>query len=146
MIGSPMEIYILKFLHFLSIFIAGGIGIGGAVVQSVHLKAKQPPTPLVGRSMQILGIMGLGSLIVLWITGLALHGLIYQGAYLGTAFAVKLIGATVLLLMSIIGNTHIYKSSKNKTPLNLKLMKPITSIGRIALIFVLAGAVVTFNN
>jgi hypothetical protein len=115
-------------------------------VQSVHLKAKQPPTPLVGRSMQILGIMGLGSLIVLWITGLALHGLIYQGAYLGTAFAVKLIGATVLLLMSIIGNTHIYKSSKNKTPPNVKLMKPITSIGRIALIFVLAGAVVTFNN
>ena len=90
MIGLPMEIYILKFLHFLSIFIAGGIGIGGAVVQSVHLKAKQPPTPLVGRSMQILGIMGLGSLIVLWITGLALHGLIYQGAYLGTAFAVKI--------------------------------------------------------
>ena len=61
MIGLPMEIYILKFLHFLSIFIAGGIGIGGAVVQSVHLKAKQPPTPLVGRSMQILVIMGLAS-------------------------------------------------------------------------------------
>ena len=82
----------------------------------------------------------------MWFTGLALHGIIYQGAYVGTAFAVKLIGATVLLLMSIIGNIHIYKSSKNKMPPNARLMKPITSIGRIALIFVLAGAVVTFNS
>jgi len=34
----------------------------------------------------------------------------------------------------------------NKTSPKARLMKPITSIGRIALIFVLAGAVVTFNN
>ena len=141
-----MEIYILKFLHFLAIFVAGGIGIGGAVIQSVHLKAKQAPTPLVGRSMQILGIMALGSLIILWITGLALHGIIYQGVNLGTAFTVKLIGASVLLVMSIIGNIHIHKSSKNKMPPNAKLMKPITTIGRIALVFVIAGAVVSFNN
>lgn len=82
----------------------------------------------------------------MWITGLALHGIIYQGVNLGTAFTVKLIGASVLLVMSIIGNIHIYRSSKNKMPPNAKLMKPITTIGRIALVFVIAGAVVSFNN
>ena len=141
-----MEIYTLKFLHFLAIFIAGGVGIGGAVIQSVHAKAKQAPTPLVGRSMQILGFLGLGSLIVLWLSGLRLVGVIYPGADLGTAFIIKLTGASALLILSILANLHIYKSSKNKTPPNADFIKPIASLSRVALVFVLAGAVVTFNN
>ena len=53
-----MEV-ILKLLHYLSIFAAGGIGVGGAVIQSIYTKANKIPEPHLGKSFRVLGIIGL---------------------------------------------------------------------------------------
>ena len=139
-------VVILKFFHFLALFFAGGIGIGGAVIQSVHLKAGQAPSPLVGKSIRILAALGLLSLLVIWITGIGLHHLLYSGSYVNHAFSVKLGAAGLLLLLSAIGNYHLYQSAKMKMPPKPSLMKPLLQAQRAALVIVLLGAAIAFSG
>ena len=47
--GVMAGIVVLKFIHYLALFLAGGIGVGGAVIQSMHVKMQTPPAPPVGR-------------------------------------------------------------------------------------------------
>ena len=37
--GVMAGIVVLKFIHYLALFLAGGIGVGGAVIQSMHVNA-----------------------------------------------------------------------------------------------------------
>ena len=139
-------VVILKFFHFLALFFAGGIGIGGSVVQSVHLKAGQAPSPLIGKSIRILAFLGLIALFVIWLTGIGLHHIIYGGSFINHAFTVKLVAAGLLLLLSAIGNFHLYKSAKAQTPPNPAIMKPLLQGQRAALVVVLLGAAIAFTN
>jgi len=139
-----MEV-ILKLLHYLSIFAAGGIGVGGAVIQSIYTKANKIPEPHLGKSFRVLGIIGLISIITLWISGLALVNLIYGSFSIHWAFHMKLFGALIVLAASAFGNFHLYTSANNQTAPNPVLMKRIASIGRIGLIVALLGAAIAFN-
>ena len=139
-------IVILKFFHFLALFFAGGIGIGGAVVQSVHLKAGRAPSPLVAKAIRILAFLGLIALLVIWITGIGLHHSLYGGAFINHAFTAKLIGAGLLLLFSAIGNYHLYQSAKAQKAPNPSVMKPLLQGQRVALVVVLLGAAIAFSS
>ena len=99
----------------------------------------------VSKVLKILGYLGLGALIILWITGILLSNFIYGGFAINTAFTVKIIAAAFLLIISFIVNIHVYNSSKNQKPPNKSIMKMATMAGRGLILIVLVAAAIAFN-
>tara|TARA_B100000686_G_scaffold203539_1_gene210371 strand:- start:1158 stop:1577 length:420 start_codon:yes stop_codon:yes gene_type:complete len=136
---------IIKFLHYLAIVFAGGVLVGGGVIQSVYTKANEVPNLHVSKILKLLGYIGLASLIILWITGLLLSNIIYGGFSINSAFTIKIMAAAFLLGISIFVNLHVYNASKKQIPPNKKIMKIATMSGRGLLVIVLIGAAIAFN-
>ena len=139
-----MIVFICKFLHLISLFIAGGGGIGNAVIQSIYKKEGKIPEPHLAKSFRVLAFISLIAVIVMWVTGVILVILIYGGFNLGWSFHVKLLGATLILLTSLLINVHLKKCSQNQIPPNQTLMKYSASLARLGLILAIAGAIWTF--
>ena len=140
-----MMLIIIKFLHYLAIVFAGGVLVGGGVIQSVYTKANEVPNLHVSKILKLLGYIGLASLIILWITGLLLSNIIYGGFSINSAFTIKIMAAAFLLGISIFVNLHVYNASKRQIPPNKKIMKIATMSGRGLLVIVLIGAAIAFN-
>ena len=140
-----MILIIIKFLHYLAIVFAGGVLVGGGVIQSVYTKANEVPNLHVSKILKLLGYIGLASLIILWITGLLLSNIIYGGFSINSAFTIKIMAAAFLLGISIFVNLHVYNASKKQIPPNKKIMKIATMSGRGLLVVVLIGAAIAFN-
>ena len=140
-----MILIIIKFLHYLAIVFAGGVLVGGGVIQSVYTKANEVPNLHVSKILKLLGYIGLVSLIILWITGLLLSNIIYGGFSINSAFTIKIMAAGFLLGISIFVNLHVYNASKKQIPPNKKIMKIATMSGRGLLVVVLIGAAIAFN-
>ena len=140
-----MILIIIKFLHYLAIVFAGGVLVGGGVIQSVYTKANEVPNLHVSKILKLLGYIGLVSLIILWITGLLLSSIIYGGFSINSAFTIKIMAAGFLLGISIFVNLHVYNASKKQIPPNKKIMKITTMSGRGLLVVVLIGAAIAFN-
>ena len=140
-----MSLILLKTLHYLAILFAGGVLVGGGLIQAVFTRANQVPDINVGKVLKILGYLGLGALIILWITGILLSSLLYGGFAINTAFTIKIIAAAFLLIISFIVNIHVYNSSKNNQPPNKSIMKIATMSGRGLIIVVLLAAAIAFN-
>ena len=140
-----MSLILLKTLHYLAILFAGGVLVGGGLIQAVFTRANQVPDINVGKVLKILGYLGLGALIILWITGILLSSLLYGGFAINTAFTIKIIAAAFLLIISFIVNIHVYNSSKNNQPPNKSIMKIATMSGRGLIIVVLLAAAIAFS-
>ena len=102
-----MIVFICKFLHLISLFIAGGGGIGNAVIQSIYKKEGKIPEPHLAKSFRILAFISLIAVITMWVTGIILVILIYGSFNLGWSFHVKLLGATLILLTGLFMNVHL---------------------------------------
>ena len=139
-----MSLILLKTFHYLAILFAGGVLVGGGLIQTVFTRANEVPDINVSKVLKILGYLGLASLIILWITGILLSNLIYGGFAINTTFTVKIIAAAFLLIISFIVNIHVYNSSKNNQPPSKLIMKMATMSGRVLIIIVLIGAAVAF--
>jgi len=139
-----MIVFICKFLHLISLFIAGGGGIGNTVIQSIYKKEGKIPEPHLAKSFRVLAFISLIAVVVMWVTGIILAILIYGSFNLGWSFHVKLLGATLILLTSLLINVHLKKCSQNQIPPNQKLMKYSASLARLGLILAIAGAIWTF--
>lgn len=139
-----MSVVLLKILHFVSILFAGGVAIGSVVVQRAYATAGEMPPPHVRRAFAILSYMGLGAIITLWITGIGLAHLIYGGLGINGAFHAKLLGAAIVLGISVWGNLHAYGAAKVGMPPNAVLMKRLVSAGRVGLLLAICGAAVAF--
>mgnify|MGYP001282829112 FL=1 len=140
-----MSLIILKTFHYLAILFAGGVLVGGGLIQAVFTRANQVPDINVSKVLKILGYLGLGALIILWISGILLSNIIYGGFQVNTAFTVKIIAAAFLLIISFVVNIHVYNSSKNNQPPNKSIMKIATMSGRGLIIIVLLAAAIAFN-
>ena len=140
-----MSLIVLKTFHYLAILFAGGVLVGGGLIQAVFTRANQVPDINVSKVLKILGYLGLGALIILWITGILLSNIIYGGFVINTAFTIKIIAAAFLLIISFIVNIHVYNSSKNNQPPSKSIMKIATMLGRGLIIVVLVGAAIAFN-
>ena len=140
-----MSLILLKTLHYLAILFAGGVLVGGGLIQAVFTRANQVPDINVSKVLKILGYLGLGALIVLWITGIFLSNVIYGGFAINTAFIIKITAAAFLLIISFIVNIHVYYSSKNNQPPSKSIMKIATMSGRGLILIVFVAAVIAFN-
>ena len=140
-----MSLIVLKTFHYLAILFAGGVLVGGGLIQAVFTRANQVPDINVSKVLKILGYLGLGALIILWITGILLSNIIYGGFAINTAFTIKIVAAAILLIISFIINIHVYNASKKNQPPSKSIMKIATMFGRGLIIIVLIGAAVAFN-
>lgn len=136
----------LKILHYFSILFAGGVMVGSTVVQSAYARAGEMPPPFVGKAFALLGYIGLASIVTLWVTGIGLAHMLYGGLGINGAFHVKLLGAAVVLGISIIGNLHVHRSIKAKQPPNARLMKRLVQLGRGGIVLAICGAAIAFSG
>ena len=140
-----MSLILLKTLHYLAILFAGGLLVGGGLIQAVYARANQVPDINIAKVLKILGYLGLASLIILWVTGILLSNLIYGGFSINSAFTVKIIAAAILLLISFVVNILVYNSIKKNQHPNKSIMKIATMSGRGLIIVVLLAAAIAFS-
>ena len=133
----------LKFIHYLAVFLAGGRGVANRLLTKAHQAAGQPPAPPVQATMLTLARIGLVSIVLLWVTGIALGYLIYGSLSMGWAFHMKLVGATVLLGAVCFLNYHLTARRKAGIPLDQTVMKVIPMASRGGLVLVLLGIAIT---
>ena len=140
-------IIVLKFFHYIALFLAGGLGVANSLLAKAHQTAGMPPAPPVQKTMMMLARIGLIAILILWVTGIGLGHAIYGGFDLGWAFHMKLFGATILLLVISFLNYHLASSAKKAVPPHPTVMKIVPMITRGALVLVLAGiAIVTTSQ
>ena len=132
----------LKFFHYVSLFLAGGLGVANALLFKNHQKAKMPPAPPVQKTMMTLARLGLFSLVVLWATGIPLTVTVYGSFDLGWPFHLKMFGATILLAAVAFLNFHLTTQAKAGHPPSPRVMKMIPPVARTSLVLVLIGVAV----
>ena len=135
-------IIVLKVLHYVSLFLAGGLGVANVMLFKSHQKAGLLPALPVQKTMMTLARLGLIAIAVLWITGIPLTHKVYGSFDLGWPFHLKLLGATSLLGSVAFLNLHLTKQSRNGNPPNPKIMRIVTPIARASLVLVLLGVAV----
>ena len=140
-----MEV-ILKTLHYFSILFAGGVAVEGGVIQAAYMKAGDTPPRYIGKAFALLGYIGLGPIVTLWVTGVGLSHLIYGSLAINGAFHVNLVGAAIVLFISAYANLHVYQAIEAKCPPNGALMKRLVQAGRVGLVLAICGAAVTFST
>ena len=140
-----MEV-ILKTLHYFSILFAGGVTVEGGVIQAAYMKAGDTPPRYIGKAFALLGYIGLGPIVTLWVTGVGLSHLIYGSLAINSVFHMKLLGAAIVLLISAYANLHVYQAIKARRPPNGPLMKRLFQAGRVGLVLAIGGAAVAFSS
>jgi uncharacterized membrane protein len=135
-------IIVLKVLHYVSLFLAGGLGVANVMLFKSHQKARLLPALPVQKTMMTLARLGLIAIAVLWITGILLTYKVYGSFDLGWPFHLKLLGATSLLGSVAFLNLHLTKQSRDGNPPNPKIMRIVTPIARASLVLVLLGVAV----
>lgn len=135
-----LELY--KTLHFLSLWVAGGIGVGGWVIQYMHAKHAARPALEVVKSLRLLGVLALISVITLWLTGYLMAYEIYGGIPTVAAFHVKLLAATFVLAGSIGTNLETLRSIRLQAPPRAGVMNALAWTVRLALVVALISTAV----
>ena len=137
-----ITVIFLKFLHYASLFLAGGLGVANAMLFKNHQKAEMPPAPPVQKTMLTLARLGLVSIVLLWATGIPLTFKVYGTFDLGWPFHLKMFGATTLLAAVAFLNMHLTQQSKAGRSPNPSVMNVIPPIARTSLALVLIGVAV----
>ena len=135
-------IVFLKFFHYLSIFLAGGLGVANAMLFKNHQKAGMPPAPPVQKTMMTLARLGLISIVILWATGIPLTLKVYGSFDLGWPFHLKMFGATILLAAVAFLNFHLTTQAGAGNSPSLRVMRMVPPIARTSLVLVLIGVAV----
>ena len=137
-----ITVIFLNFLHYASLFLAGGLGVANAMLFKNHKKAEMPPAPPVQKTMLTLARLGLVSIVLLWATGIPLTFKVYGTFDLGWPFHLKMFGATTLLAAVAFLNMHLTQQSKAGRSPNPSVMNVIPPIARTSLALVLVGVAV----
>ena len=131
-----------KFVHYVSLFLAGGLGVANTMLVKNHQKAGMPPAPPVQKTMMTMARLGLVSIVLLWATGIPLTIKVYGSFDLGWPFHIKIFGATILLAAVAFLNLHLTQQAKAGSPPNLRVMRLLPPLTRISLVLVLIGVAV----
>ena len=137
-----ITVILLKFLHYVSLFLAGGLGVANAMLFKNHQKAGISPAPPVQKTMMTMARLGLVSIVLLWATGVPLTIKVYGTFDLGWPFHLKMFGATTLLAAVAFLNLHLTQQTKAGNPPSPKVMKMVPPLARTSLVLVLIGIAV----
>jgi len=138
----------LKIVHFLAIALGGGASLAALIAPRAIAKSghKGPPPPALAMTLRMLGIAGLIAIVLLWLTGLGLLRIGYEGADLGPYFMVKLAAATIIFGISVWMNLMAARAARTKTPVNPVLVRRLGIAVRFLLIITIIMAVLVFSR
>jgi len=136
----------LKFIHYLALFLAGGLGVANGLLTKAHQAAGQLPAPPVQATMMKLARLGLIAVVLLWVTGIALTYFVYGDFAIGWAFHMKLAGATILLAAISFLNMHLTLRRRAGTPPDQIMVKLVQMASRGGLVLVLLGIAITTSG
>lgn len=136
---------ILKSIHLICLLLGGAASLGNAVLMKRVIAAGAPPPPLVADAMGALGRMGLGAVVVLWLTGVPMAVMTDAFANGGPLFSAKLLIATALL--GIVPWMVLMRSqaAAGTRPLNVALMVRLSLIVRWLVVAAVILAVFVFH-
>lgn len=136
---------VLKSVHLISLLLGGGASIGNAVLLKRVMAAGAPPPAMVADAMSALTKMGLGAIILLWLTGVPMA--VMTGAFVsgGPLFSIKLLAATLTLgLVAGIAWLRGQVAAGHRAPDPL-LMKRLSTAARWLVILAIILAVIVFK-
>ena len=132
----------LKIIHFFCLFGGGAAMMGNGILMRKVMAASGPPDPAIADTMKRLGMIGLASIVLLWVTGIAM--VLLGGVAPGWPFYVKLLAAAaVLVAVTMLSATAAKAERSNQAPdfSRLKRWSLVSSLGAaLAVVF----AVVAF--
>ena len=142
----PAMMETLKIIHVLCLMGGGAASIGNGLLMRRLLAEGGPPPAMVAATMRTLGKIGLGAIVVLWMTGVAMMTLRYGGgAELGWAFYVKMAAATVVLgaigVISVLA-TRAERTGGMPDPARIKPLALAAFVGSIVAVIL---AVIAFS-
>ena len=134
---------ILKIIHMFCLFGGGAAMMGNGLLMRKVMAAGGPPPEMVSDTMKRLGRIGLGSIVLLWVTGIWI--MMINGGSPGAAFYIKLIAAAVVLGAVIMISRIAAQAEAAGTAPDLSRMKSISTVSAIAAALAVIFAVVAFN-
>jgi hypothetical protein len=126
---------VIKIIHLLCLFGGGASSIGNGLLLREVMAGSGPPPPAVARTMKTLAFIGLGAIVLLWVTGLMLVVLGPGFGAFGWAFWVKLLAATLVLFsVSMINylGAKARKAGRGPDPARIKPLSIAASVGAAA--------------
>ena len=133
----------LKIIHMLCIFGGGGAMIGNGVLLARIMASGEPPSDLVKGAMKTIGMIGLVSIVLLWVTGV---WMVASGNYeADLAYMLKMIAAGVVLVLVLAMNYFAAAAAKAGTPPNMARTKLLSRTAAACAFLAAALAVITFN-
>jgi len=138
-------IEVLKSIHLISLLLGGAASIGNAVLLKRVAAAGGPPPAMVSDAIAALSKMGLGAIVILWLTGLPLVYLTDAFLSPNWIFAAKLVAATLVLgILPYIG-WYRQQIGTGKKPGNAALLRRLSATARISTVLAIILAVFAFN-
>jgi hypothetical protein len=136
---------LLKIIHMFSLFAGGAAGIGNGLLLKKVMASKAPPPPMVAQTMGIIGKIGFGAIVLLWLSGLGMTFASLDIAALNWMFWVKMVGATAALVPITMMTAMAQKAQRTGTPPDLMRMKSLASIARGGVAIAIIFGVLAFN-
>ena len=133
----------MKIIHMLALMGGGAAMIGNGILMKELLTAEGPPPEMVKNTMRVLGMVGLASIFLLWISGGFMSAQFGYG--LDALYSVKLIGATLVLGAVSLMSFHTTRAESTGSPPNAVWLKRLATVARFGVLVAVAFAVFTFN-
>lgn len=133
----------MKIIHMFALMGGGAAMIGNGILMMRVMKSGGPPPDMVAGTMKVLGMTGLASIVLLWLTGIVMS--LGEGYEIGWEYALKLIGAAVVLGAVSMMSMAAARAEKAGTPPDLKRMKMLASVARGGVLVAIIFAVTAFN-
>ncbi|WP_343080336.1 hypothetical protein [Ostreiculturibacter nitratireducens] len=118
----------LKIVHLFCLLAGGAASIGNAVLMRRVARLGAPPPPIVPEVMGVLARMGLGAIVLLWITGVLMIAVGPGTLALGWEFYVKLLGAAVVLGIVSLMSMIRARAAAERRPPDPKRMRTLSRI------------------
>ena len=136
---------LLKMIHFFCLLAGGAASIGNMVLLLQIERNPGPPPPMVPKAMGIIANMGLGALVLLWLTGILMVLLGPGAAGLGWAFHMKRLGAAAAMGLVLYMTMLRRRADASGKPPNLARMKALGRATFAAVSVAIIFAVLSFN-
>lgn len=107
---------LMKTLHLFGLMLGAAGGMAGAMVAVQAKRAGGPPPPALIALRQTFALVTLIGVLLLWATGLWMWLVDYGGAMLGTAFALKILAAFIILAVVIAAHVAMARTPPGSPP------------------------------
>jgi hypothetical protein len=128
----------LKTIHLLALAVALGGGVARLMLMAAARRSDTGAGPF-ALPQRWLAHLTTGGVAVLWLTGLALWGIVYRFADLGPAFVMKLAAATLLLILASYGWGRMMTGRPPAPPLAFSLVRGSVLTGVAAVLLAVSA-------